>query len=167
MLFMKVGDQEVGATIDRASAITEPLNVSTKVKSMDALEAVEIIHKGKVLKRVDMRNQSLLINHTLGAQLLPQRSGWIAARALYRAPNGRLRQAHASPVYVTIDGKPVAFAEDARYMLRWLDVLEKIARSDSNRFPDPKSRDQVLRTYAEAGKKHEEIIRSAVGIWGD
>ncbi len=167
MLFMKVGDQEVGATIDRASAITEPLNVSTKVKSMDALEAVEIIHNGKVLKRVDMRNQSLLINHTLGAQLLPQRSGWIASRALYRAPNGRLRQAHASPVYVTIDGKPVAFAEDARYMLRWLDVLEKIARSDSNRFPDPKSRDQVLRTYAEAGKKHEEIIRSAVGIWGD
>jgi|GEM_PF-905410 len=167
MLFLMMDGKRPGASIDRSSKPVTPLKLSAKVRSIDSLEALEIIHNGKIHKRVDLSALGAPMNQTFTTTLLPERSGWVAARALYRATDGRLRQAHTSPVYLEIDGQPIAFAEDAQYMLRWIDVLERIARSGSSRFPDVKNRDEVLRTYGEARRRYGEIVETAKRVWGD
>ena len=100
-------------------------------------------------------------------ELSPQRSGWIASRVLYRAPDGLLRQAHTSPIYITVDDKPTASADDARYMLQWIDRLVEVAKSGTERFPDEKARNAVLTTYAQAQARYEQIIKTAQQTWGD
>jgi hypothetical protein len=125
MLTMEADGRDMGATITRPSADAAPIKVNARVQSIDSLESIEIVHNGHVAASHDLRDEEPkpAIDYKLSDQLLPKRSGWVAARALYRAPDGLLRQAHTSPIYIAIDGKTTAFAEDARFMLRWIDVL--------------------------------------------
>ena len=78
-----------------------------------------------------------------------------------------LRQAHTSPIYISVDDKPTASVDYARYMLSWLDRLDKIAESQSDRFPDADAQKTVLKVYAEARAHYEEIIADAQRHWGD
>lgn len=167
MLFLTVNSEEVGSTIERSSDVNMPLNVELQVKTIDALEALEIIHNGTVFHRVEVSKSKPASVQNVQARLLPERSGWVAARALFRTDDGLLRQAHTSPIYLTIDGKPIAFAEDARYMLKWLDVLDGIARTGTDRFPDSSARKRVLQTHGEARSRYEEIVATAERVWGD
>ena len=84
------------------------------------------------------------------------------ARALFRAPDGLLRQAHTSPVYIAVDEKPTAYADDARYMLRWIEVLEGIARAHPERFPNATAKREVVETYNEARLRYRQIIGDAL-----
>ena len=97
----------------------------------------------------------------------PKRSGWVAARALFRAPDGFLRQAHTSPIYLSIDDRPAASKDDANYMLRWIDQLATIATSHADHFPDDQTRQATLEIYAEARAKYEHVIEQAQLRWGD
>jgi len=78
-----------------------------------------------------------------------------AARALFLAPDGRLRQAHTSPIYVIVDRKPIAFGKSAKYMLRWVGRLEELAKTpgrisrDADRDECCKSNEQARRFYAD------------------
>ena len=100
-------------------------------------------------------------------EFTPHRSGWIASRVLYRAPDGLLRQAHTSPIYISVDDKPTASAADARYMLRWIDRLAEFAKSQPDRFPDTEARNAVLTTYAQAESRYQQIIDAAQQHWGE
>ena len=108
-----------------------------------------------------------VLEEQLRHELRLERSGWIAARAFFRAPDGLLRQAHTSPIYVSIDEKPTAYANDARYMLEWIDVLENIARSNPDRFPNRTAQEGVLANYEEAREIYLRIIEDAQRYWGD
>ena len=97
----------------------------------------------------------------------PTRSGWIASRAFYRAPDGLLRQAHTSPVYLLIDDKPTAFAKDATYMLRWIEILATFARDQPDRFPSSVVQQEVLLDYEAARERYKQILGDAERYWGD
>ncbi len=114
-----------------------------------------------------MRQSDSVVEAELEFTVTPKRSGWIASRALYRAPDGLLRQAHTSPIYVSVDNKPAASADDAKYMLRWLEQLAEIAKSNADRFPDVDAQQSVLSNYAEAHSRYAQIEKNAQRHWGD
>ena len=163
ILTMQADGQGMGATISRTTSEIQPISITASVRSIDLLEALQIVHNGRVVASFDLRHQmpAPAIKQDLLHELRPKQSGWFAARALYKAPDGLLRQAHTSPIYVSIDGKPTAFENDARYMLRWIDTLSVIAQLQLDRFPDLDSREQVLKTYREARTKVEQVIMEA------
>ena len=78
-----------------------------------------------------------------------------------------LRQAHTSPVYVSIDEKPVASKNDAMYMLQWIDQMAAIAKTQADHFPDDQARRATLEIYAEARAKYEQVLQHAELHWGD
>jgi hypothetical protein len=169
MLMMTANGRALGATISVNSADPQSVKICTTVQSIEALESLDIIHNGHVVASRDLQNEppNPLLDAELEFVLEPRRSGWIVSRVLYRAPDGLLRQAHTSPIYVSVDDKPTASVDYARYMLSWLDRLDEIAESQSHRFPDADAQNTVLRVYAEARAHYEEIIADAQRYWGD
>ena len=162
ILDMTVDGYPIGATVKPASAIVE---VKARVRSIDRLETVQLIHDGKVAGDNDLISLPVepSIDHLVSWQITPKRSGWVAARVLFRGPQGHLRQAHTSPVYLMIDEMPIANKEDATYMIRWINELVKIAHQDG-RFPKKSDRDSVLRIYAKAKSVYEKVLVKADGL---
>lgn len=169
ILSLSANGENIGATLPLKSAAAELVKVHTRVRSINPLESLEIIHNGHVVasRRLPEEMNDSFLDAELKFGMIPERSGWLAARALYRAPDGLLRQAHTSPIYLSVDDKPAAFADDARYMLKWIDQLAQIAESSVNRFPDDASRIEVLAVYGEATARYKQIIETAQKQWHD
>ena len=169
MLDLTADGQSIGATISRTGKDTQPIKMRTSVRSIEFLEALQIIHNGQVLASLNLsgKEPGEILSEELISELVPERSGWIVARALYRAPDGLLRQAHTSPIYIEIDEQPIAFAEDARYMLRWITEIERIAQSNSDRFPAKGAQEAVLNDYRRARAVYLKIIKDAERYWGE
>lgn len=158
-----------GDTIDVDSQQFQPVSIKTAVRSIEKLESLQIIHDGRVVasKQLLAEIPAPTVEADLEFELTPGRSGWLAARALFRAPDGLLRQAHTSPIYISVDNKPTASADDARYMLRWIDHLVEVANSEASRFPNDDARQSVLTIFGEARAKYEQIIETAQHNWRD
>ena len=158
MLTMTVDGQPLGSTLKRRSTHPSPVRVDVRVRSIDRLEALELISNGLVIESIDLRNAqpSPTLDRSVTWQVPAKQSGWIAARAIFRAPDGLLRQAHTSPIYISVDDRPIASREDARYMLRWIERLIDIARLPK-RFPTEADRQGVLDTYVRARVVYEGI----------
>lgn len=169
MLSLTVNDKTSGDTIAISSEVPHTMSVRTRVQAIEQLESLEIIHDGRVVasKQLLAALPAPTVNAELKFEVTPKRSGWLASRALFRAPDGLLRQAHTSPIYISVDKKPTASADDARYMLRWIDHLAEVANSDPTRFPHADARRSVLTIYEEARVKYEQIIEDAQTHWGD
>ena len=169
MLLFTANDKTAGDTIAINSDQPQTVAISAYVRSLENLESLELIHNGRVVasRRLLDELPDPIVEGGLVFKLMPRRSGWIATRALFRAPDGLLRQAHTSPIYISVDKKPAASADDARYMLRWIDQLAAIAKSAPKRFPDADARDSVLSIYVEASARYQEILEDARKHWGD
>lgn len=61
---------------------------------------------------------------TIDTKIRMEKSGWIAIRVVA----GR-QQAHSSPIYAEVAGKPAGSKDDARYFLEWIDRLEAQLRA--------------------------------------
>jgi hypothetical protein len=85
---------------------------------------------------------------------------------LFTAPDGWLRQAHTSPVYVTVDGKPTAFVRSAGYMILWVDRLIEIAHQPG-RYKSDADLQEVLVLYRKARAFYEDVTAKADEHWGD
>lgn len=169
MMTLTANGQPIGSTLTVASGTGASVAIQTRVRAIEQLESLEIIHDGQVVATQDLRSKPLddFIESVLEFKVVPERSGWIASRVLYRAPDGLLRQAHTSPIYVSVDGKPTASATDARYMIRWIDRLTQIASSQPDRFPDESTANAVLTNYSEARERYQEIVNRAINEWSD
>ena len=169
MLTLTVDDSSIGDTVAITSNQSEAITVQTTVKASEQLESLEIIHDGRVVafQALTKVTPDPLVDSELTWTVSPKRSGWIAARALFRAPDGFLRQAHTSPIYLSVDEKPVASKDDAKYMLSWVNRLATIAKTHADHFPDNHARQATLEIYAEARAKYEHVIQQALLHWGD
>ncbi len=166
MLTMTVNGHEAGSVIESSKAGS--IQVRAQIRSIDQLSAVEIIQNGTVVFRDDLsrRVPRPPFAYQASLEIAVTRSGWFAARVLYRAPDGRLRQAHTSPVYVIANGKPIASKADAQYNIRWVDRL--LAISDMpDRYRSGEDRLQVQKVYRQARAVYENVSRMAVEVWGD
>jgi hypothetical protein len=84
---------------------------------------------------------------------------WVALRARGAAhPSvlGREVFAHTSPVYVIVDGRGAASADDAAYFVEWIDRFIELAVREG-RYPSDEARDAVLATFAEGRAWYEAM----------
>ena len=168
MLTLTANGLDSGAVIEYPMDSDEPVWIKAELRSIQRIDSLELLYNGKVIKRVSLEEEELspILRDSATLGLKPLRSGWVAARATFTSPDGRLRQAHTSPVYVTVDGKPIASKADAEYMIRWIDRLIEV----SNRPGRYRSDDERMRTQAifkEARDVYENIVRKAVEVWGN
>ncbi len=155
-----------GKPADRVAG--KPISVRAELRSIQPVDSLELIANAKVIKKLDLksRSPSPVLEELIVSAFEPQRSGWVAARAIFTGPDGHLRQAHTSPVYITVDGKPTASKANAEYMIRWIDRLLQVA-DKPGRYKTDTERSQVQALYQQARQKYQDIARQAAEFWGD
>lgn len=167
MLTMAADGKPLGTVLKRAAG-EKPVEVAVRVRAIEKLDALQLVQDGRVVRELDLSGEkpAAAIDRSVTWRIRPKRSGWIAARAVYRNAARLRRQAHTSPVYLLLDGRPVARKADAEYMLRWIDRLVEIANRPDRFTTDPR-RQEVLKTYRQARAVYEKVIRTAAETWGD
>ena len=100
MLTLTANTETVGETISIGSEHAQTVLIRTTVRSSEQLESLQIIQDGRIVASRNLQAESSerIVEATLEFTLVPKRSGWLASRALFRAPDGLLRQAHTSPI---------------------------------------------------------------------
>ena len=168
MLFLEIEKKGPGEHIDFQTSEDRELSLRIEVLSIDELRSLEIVHNGQVIRQVVL--EGMRANPVLESEFqfihTPSRSGWYAGRAIYESPKGHLRQAHTSPIYLTVDDKPTAFKNDAEYMVRWIDQLLDIANAP-DRFQSISDRDEIIKTYQRAKDAYLAVSKRAVKTWHD
>jgi hypothetical protein len=127
------------------------------------------VHDGTVVNSVDPGDGKAAepLAYTKEIDIRPTRSGWIAARAIYRnVHDGHLRQAHTSPIYIEIDSKPTASRKDAEYMIRWIDRLMRVS-SEAGRYDSDEDRQVAQDLFRQARDNYEQVARIAREVWGN
>ncbi len=170
MLFLTVDDQEPGDTFRLFDEqARKPLQVKVELLGIEPIDTLELVQNGQVIRQVNLKEvqPKPFLNASLKMTIEPKRSGWVAARAVYKNPtNGRLRQAHTSPIYFIIDSRPIAFKKDAEYMMRWVDRLLETSR-EPNRYKNDAERQEVQDIFRQARGIYEDISTTAAKVWGD
>src|SRR5262249_33391842 len=135
MLDLAVENTGPGGTV-RLTAPRE-VNIVGTVSSQFPLDKVEIVYNGKAVASGALPEDKLGSN--VDQKIAIPRSGWISLRAQgpsHPDHSGGQIEAHASPVYIEVAGKPAASREDAEYFLKWIDRLS-LALRVRDRVPSP------------------------------
>jgi TolB protein len=106
---------ESGREIRLAAPGTAP--IEAKVTSPVPTDRFELVYNGEVVARGVISKDRL--SGLLTKQVTIDKSGWLGVRAYA----GSL-QAHSSPIYVEVGGRPAGSKVDAKYFLDWIDRLE-------------------------------------------
>ncbi|HEV8355540.1 MAG TPA: CehA/McbA family metallohydrolase [Gemmatimonadales bacterium] len=96
------------------------------LRSMVPVEKLEIVANGVVVARIPLSTDGTRADATI--PLPVTRSGWFTLRAWSSKADPAVLDiypfATTSPVYVTVAGRPIRSAEDARWFVRWIERLE-------------------------------------------
>jgi hypothetical protein len=159
ILILTANGMDCGAKIRCSASDSKPILVKADLRSIEPIDSLELIYNGNILKTVNLKDRSFppVLKESIVMELRPKRGGWIAARCVFRAPDGHLRQAHTSPIYFTVDGKPTASAKDAEYMIRWIDRLLEVS-AGPGRYRSDKERSQVRSVFTKARHVYEAIL---------
>ncbi|HUV41848.1 MAG TPA: CehA/McbA family metallohydrolase [Sedimentisphaerales bacterium] len=162
MLILTVNGLDTGSTIEYSTKKPQPVAAKAQLHSIQPVDSLEVIHNGKVVKTISLKDKipSPILEQQIDFSLTPQHSGWLAARAIFTAPDGRLRQAHSSPVYILVDDKPIAFKQDAEYMIDWIDKLIEVNRRKTG-YKSQTQRDEVEAIFRKPKNIYETIAQSA------
>jgi hypothetical protein len=161
MLFLTASGHEVGDTIEWSQG-SAPVKVRVELQSAGPIESLDLIHNGVVLASTSRfaAGADPVITGVLESELGPRRSGWIAARAMFRCADRSLHQAHTSPIYLRVDGKPIAFRKDAEVMLRWIDRILEVS-AQPGRYRSEPDRQEAGKLLGEARRVYEGIAQTA------
>jgi len=168
ILILTADGLDSGAEIQYSMRSNEPISIKAELRSIQRIDSLELLYNGKVIKRIALAAEApaRVLTESATMKLKPLRSGWIAARATFTSPDGHLRQAHTSPVYVTVDGKATASKTDAEYMMRWIDRLLEVSNKPG-RYASSAERTQTQAIFMEARRTYGNIAQRAVDVWGD
>ena len=156
VLSLKVDDQDIGATLERAAGST--VSVIAEAKSLLPITTLEIVQDGKVVATADNPARSDTIH--LSARLKVEKSSWLAARVnsdmtlpyqtvyLDRSEDIPVF-AHTSPVYIEVAGKPRQSPDDARLFIKWIDEGIEWLNKHAN-IPQPAQREEMLALFERA-----------------
>ncbi|MHC4442443.1 MAG: CehA/McbA family metallohydrolase [Planctomycetota bacterium] len=168
ILIMTANGLDVGSTIKYSSKNGDPIKIKAQLRSIQQIDSLELIHNGRVVKKIELTGQepSPVLNKTVELPLKPRRSGWVAARAIFKSPDKCLRQAHTSPIYIVLDGKPTASKGDALYMIRWIDKILEVSKKPG-RYDSDEQRNEVQSIFNQARSVYQNIAQKAQQVWGD
>jgi hypothetical protein len=151
MISLAVDGREPGDDL-RYRAGARKLRVRASVRSQVPVDRLELIVNGRV---AISRPGAAAIDE----QIELDRSSWIAARAT--GPWHRLilndayAFAHTSPVYVTLDDRPISSPDDARFWADWITrLIERV--NTRARFATPERRQEVVTLF----EKAREVYRA-------
>ncbi|MGH9628245.1 MAG: CehA/McbA family metallohydrolase [Bryobacteraceae bacterium] len=138
------------------------VRIKATVSTLVPLEKVEVVVNGQpVISRSVNGEREIVIDETAPIR----RSSWIALRAV--GPWHRLilndvqAFAHSSPVYVSVGGRKIAHAEDARFYIDWIERL--IARVERRgRFSTSARKQEVIDLCRRALQVYRDIEREGV-----
>ena len=168
ILILTANCLDSGVQIRYSTNRSESIRIKAELRSIQPIDSLELIANANVIEKINLKNRvpSPVLEESLVLTHRPQRSGWIAARAIFKSPDGRLRQAHTSPVYIKVDQKPTASKTDAECMIRWIDRLLEISEKPG-RYTSDTEREEVQAIYNEARQKYRAIARIAENNWKD
>ena len=163
-LILTADGVDSGSEIEYSTVHHEPIKIKAELRSIQQIDSLELIYNGRTIKILNLKDRvpSPVLKESAIMYLKPLRSGWIVARAVFTSPDGHLRQAHTSPVYVTVDGKPTASKNDAQYMIRWIDRLLEVSKKP-DRYQSDNERIETQKIFKEARNIYEKIARKAIG----
>ena len=166
MLILTVNGLDSGAEIQYSTNHSKPLLIKAELQSIQSIDSLEIISDGKLIKKVGLENRASwpLLKESITSEFRSHRSGWVAARTIFTSPDGRLRQAHTSPVYITVDGKPTASKKDAEYMIRWIDCLLRVSEKPG-RYQSDRELAEAQVIFRKARRIYQNIARTAEKLW--
>jgi hypothetical protein len=144
MIEFTAGGKPLGETITLAAP--EEASIRAKATAPAAIDKIEIVYNGAVVATGVAE---------IEAKVKLEKSGWLSARAF----SGRL-QAHTSPIYVDVGGKPTALKADAEYLLVWIDRLEaQLQKRD--RVPSAELKAHVGRQLNAAREVYRKVLARA------
>jgi len=152
LLSFTLNGREVGDEITLPAGVHQ-LVARVSLRSMVPVQHLEIVANGIVLAPIP-----LTAGGTRADAVIPlpvTRSGWLTLRAWSGTPAHPVLDlypfATTSPIYVTVGGRPVRNAEDARYFVRWIERLEAAASAHPG-WNDATEKSEVLGRLSQARK---------------
>jgi TolB protein len=144
LLSFRVDGHEIGDEI-RLPAGSRALAATVSLRSLVPLEKLEVVGRGGVAATIPLEGGGTRADATIS--LPADRSGWYTLRAWSSSAVEPVLDiypfATTSPIYVTVDGKPVRSAEDARYFEAWIDRVRAAAAAHAG-WNDSAEKDGVL-----------------------
>jgi hypothetical protein len=160
LLSFSLGGREAGDEITLPKGVHQ-LVARVSFRSLVPVEHLEIVANGIVLAPIP-----LSAGGTRADAVIPlpvTRSGWFTLRAWSGTATHPVLDlypfATTSPIYLTVDGRPVRSAEDARYFVRWIERLETAADAHTG-WNDAAEKAEVMGRLARA--KEVFRLRSSV-----
>jgi hypothetical protein len=127
------------------------------VVSARPVDRIDIVRNGRVARAMRFEPPRISVDTTFSLPL--DESSWIAARVVGRKSGwivpGDSLVAHTSPVYCTVEGRPILVRDDAAYLAQWIDDLEELART-KGQWADPAQEERVFAELAAARAWYEE-----------
>jgi hypothetical protein len=128
ILSFSLAGREPGDEVDLPEGRHE-LAAKVSLRSIVPIEKLEIVSNGAVVATVPTDAGRTRADAEI--PLAVARSGWYTLRAWSSAAAEPVLDVYpyatTSPVYVTVGGRPVRSAADARYFLRWIERVEAAA----------------------------------------
>jgi hypothetical protein len=158
MLRLEVNGREIGDAIEARAG--DVLRIEAEAGSWAPMERIELIVNGEIIASAAAEGAR---RASLSYDAVAEESCWIALRALGPSHEAVLDAdglfAHTSPIYVTVDGAPVARADDAAYFVEWIDRLIEMAAREGHYASDA-DRERVAASFRE-GQAYYRRIASA------
>jgi hypothetical protein len=157
MLSLRADGHEIGDEI--AAANGSVIRIEAAAGSHAPMERIELVVNGAVVAEAaaDASGRAAELAHELHVD----GSCWIALRAVGPVHGAVLDRdgtyAHTSPIYVSVDGKPTALAEDAAYFVEWIERLMAMAR-ERGVYPSDKARDEILAVFGRGQAYYRAIV---------
>jgi hypothetical protein len=133
------------------------IEVTGFLRSIVPVDHLQLVFNGEVLKDIDLDSERT--SATFQARLPVDHSGWLLLRAWNEGASpfifDRFPYATTSPVYVTVDGKPVRSAGDADYFIAWIDRVRH-ATVENDAYNTPEEKAAVLAHIDAARKVFEQ-----------
>src|SRR5262249_89382 len=128
LLGFHVEDHSAGDEI-KLPAGGQDLHFTAALRSIVPVDHLEVVFNGKVLRAIDLAGDHTTADFQ-GAVPVTE-SGWLVLRAWSEKASDPILDiypyATTSPIYVTVDEKPVHSTEDAQYFVAWLDKVIEAA----------------------------------------
>ena len=128
LLSFTLEGHEVGEQIDLPAGVHR-LTARVSLRSIVPVQKLEIVADGAVVATVPLQAGGTRADAAIALPVT--RSGWFTLRAWSSAAAEPILDiypfATTSPVYVTVGGRPVRNADDARYFVRWIERVEAAA----------------------------------------
>lgn len=155
MLFLKVNGAEVGATLSLGERRSVSVDIEVEAATMHPLDRVEVLFKGRIVHTSRAPDSSGKWHARFTSEA--GESGWFVARCFERA-GSTIRFAHTSPIYLKFDGDTGIVAQDAQFLLKWIEREIAFYQAEPG-FKEPSHREEMIALFQKAKAVYERLAK--------